>query len=117
MLAMAGAFCLAAQLERVFLGALPHIVLPIAGIGLILCMADWLRGFFPVSSTPCRKVSVEEGSCIIGDAQKRVQVRWTCASMRGWRPQMEDTHVAGALQYGGGELGLFAVFDGHGGWE
>ena len=36
--------------------------------------------------------------------------------MQGWRPSMEDTHIANLTDLGDG-LSIFAVFDGHRGSE
>jgi len=48
-------------------------------------------------------------------------LRWGVGEMQGWRPTMEDAHVAmGSLSEGKdswADTGLFAVFDGHGGEE
>lgn len=35
--------------------------------------------------------------------------------MRGWRPYMEDAHIAVYPIEGHQDIGIFAVFDGHGG--
>eukprot|EP00747_Dinoflagellata_sp_TGD_P225009 gnl/TRDRNA2_/TRDRNA2_98215_c0_seq2.p1 gnl/TRDRNA2_/TRDRNA2_98215_c0~~gnl/TRDRNA2_/TRDRNA2_98215_c0_seq2.p1 ORF type:complete len:320 (-),score=52.00 gnl/TRDRNA2_/TRDRNA2_98215_c0_seq2:77-958(-) len=37
--------------------------------------------------------------------------------MRGWRSSMEDSHIATVHRSGSGDFGLFAVLDGHGGWQ
>ena len=41
--------------------------------------------------------------------------KWACSSMQGWRINMEDAHISQSNLEDG--LGLFAVFDGHGGLE
>eukprot|EP00928_Gymnodinium_smaydae_P087685 TRINITY_DN71918_c0_g1_i1.p1 TRINITY_DN71918_c0_g1~~TRINITY_DN71918_c0_g1_i1.p1 ORF type:complete len:384 (-),score=108.50 TRINITY_DN71918_c0_g1_i1:204-1355(-) len=47
---------------------------------------------------------------------KSERFHWAAVAMQGWRPEMEDAHIA--LEDMGEEfpgVGLFAVFDGHGG--
>lgn len=35
--------------------------------------------------------------------------------MQGWRKRMEDSHIADVNLSGNSNLGVFGVFDGHGG--
>lgn len=136
-LPLAGTALVLAQLEHMLLGALPSLVRPAWGAALVLSV---LADIFPFSLglQPSLKVAIEEGSCHLrlppassptgGVQTDGVQLSWTCASMQGWRPSMEDAHVATTLALGGGgdvavaagdlgQLALFAVFDGHGGWQ
>ena len=43
------------------------------------------------------------------------RLRFCCSEMKGWRPTMEDAHIA-EVDLGDGNA-LFGVFDGHGGPE
>ena len=43
------------------------------------------------------------------------QYKYACTAMQGWRLNQEDAHIC-APQFDEG-VGLFAVFDGHGGLE
>jgi len=67
------------------------------------------------SSLPVREKQVHN------DCQPDSGLFWGVGEMQGWRPRMEDSHVAmGSLskgQRGWSDVGLFAVFDGHGGPE
>jgi protein phosphatase 1G len=40
---------------------------------------------------------------------------FSAAAMQGWRRGMEDAHVATSVTFGDRKIGLFGVFDGHGG--
>mmetsp|Transcript_17737 Transcript_17737/g.53424 ORF Transcript_17737/g.53424 Transcript_17737/m.53424 type:complete len:437 (-) Transcript_17737:987-2297(-) len=42
---------------------------------------------------------------------------WGISSMQGWRRTMEDAHLATTHEEEGTEIGIFGVFDGHGGGE
>lgn len=44
-------------------------------------------------------------------------VEYGVSSMQGWRRTMEDAHVAMTELHGDTEVGIFGVFDGHGGAE
>ena len=48
-------------------------------------------------------------------SQHQVGYRYACSSMQGWRLNMEDAHICNATF--DENIGLFAVFDGHGGLE
>ena len=43
-------------------------------------------------------------------------LRYGLSSMQGWRLSMEDAHICNENLDGNG-MGLFAIFDGHGGIE
>jgi len=45
----------------------------------------------------------------------QIGYRYACSSMQGWRLNMEDAHICNSNFEEG--VGLFAVFDGHGGLE
>lgn len=42
---------------------------------------------------------------------------WGVSSMQGWRRTMEDAHLATTDEHPDGEVGIYGVFDGHGGSE
>lgn len=107
----------ATQLDAAFTRSLPRGSRTAAGVGLLLCIADSVRSWFREERGPDKNVTFEEGSISLGAAACRFQLHWTSASMRGWRPAMEDTHVATVSRSAGSELALFGVFDGHGGSE
>lgn len=46
---------------------------------------------------------------------KHPSLEYSTCSMRGWRNTMEDAHLAVYPLEGMEGMGLFAVFDGHGG--
>jgi serine/threonine protein phosphatase PrpC len=58
-------------------------------------------------STPVTDKNVESG--------ESSRVAWGVVDMQGWRKSMEDAHVAHTSP--DGQLGVFGVFDGHGGAE
>lgn len=92
----------------------------VAGLGLLASLLDSCKDIFvDASAIPCKTVTHEDGTCQIGNGShaSNLNVNWVCASMRGWRPTMEDTHIATSISRNGNELGMFAVFDGHGGQE
>lgn len=98
--------------------ALPSSARAATGFGLVLCVLESMRGFFTAGTTPCKKVVSEEGAGVLGAAgASHIDVRWSCAGMRGWRPTMEDSHISTVLDCGTQQFGLFGVFDGHGGWQ
>lgn len=98
-----------------------------AGFALLATGLDRIaqQYFAAGARVPCQEVSFEEGCASIktsqadafASAEPNVQIQWSCSSMRGWRQTMEDSHIATIIEHDGGEIGLFAVFDGHGGWE
>lgn len=45
----------------------------------------------------------------------QIGYKWSCSAMQGWRLNMEDAHIVEPNFDDG--IGLFAVFDGHGGLE
>lgn len=98
---------------------LPRGSRSVAGAGLLLSLVDTVVRASAGSSSVGRAVHVEEGTCVLGQASSAsppVNVRWTSASMRGWRPTMEDTHVAVSFRnVDSQDLAVFGVFDGHGG--
>lgn len=99
-----------------FFQLLPACSETVAGIGFCICLVDYLwRAFFP-AKCPSTDVAFENGSCLVGNSGNYVELRWTCAAMRGWRPSMEDSHIASVLPHEEG-LGIVGVFDGHGGAE
>ena len=49
-----------------------------------------------------------------GDNQQ-IGYKWAASEMQGWRLNMEDSHITNPTF--DKEVGLFAVFDGHGGLE
>lgn len=88
----------------------------VTGFGLLVALFNSLRTALEGASwsnTASKDVTLEEGSGAVGS----FKLRWTCAAMRGWRPTMEDSHLAFVLRHARGEFGIFAVFDGHGGPE
>jgi serine/threonine protein phosphatase PrpC len=58
-------------------------------------------------STPVTDKNVEAG--------ESPRLAWGVVDMQGWRKSMEDAHVAHTSP--DGQLGVFGVFDGHGGPE
>jgi len=48
-------------------------------------------------------------------SEKLPQYKYACSAMQGWRLNMEDAHLCVPTFDEG--VGLFAVFDGHGGLE
>lgn len=63
--------------------------------------------------TPDKRVSAESG-----EFRDKELVHWVACSMRGWRPAMEDAHVAKMLDPSiFPDVAIFAVLDGHGGSE
>ncbi|CAE8622955.1 unnamed protein product [Polarella glacialis] len=107
------------QLDWLLAEVLPRGSRSASAAGLFLCVLDLARGMLQDRPCPCNEVSLESGSSVLelGAQRSQVPLTWTCASMRGWRTDMEDTHVATLVQHAGRDLGLFAVFDGHGGWQ
>lgn len=49
------------------------------------------------------------------NAKKFEKLEFAACSMQGWRNTMEDAHIAVYPLEGEEDMGLFAVFDGHGG--
>jgi len=99
---------------------LPAFTKVIAGIGLFACAASTAKQHLLGDSwpqTPDTKVKFQAGEGSVGGSTHRVQLRWASAAMRGWRPSMEDTHAATVLAGPDNDIGFFAVFDGHGGWQ
>lgn len=56
---------------------------------------------------PVTDKETEEGE--LGD------IRYAVSGMQGWRPEMEDTHIAYLDVCGLNDFSIFGVFDGHGG--
>ena len=50
-----------------------------------------------------------------GEHKGSINYKYTASSMQGWRYNMEDAHIINPNVDPG--VGLFAVFDGHGGIE
>lgn len=107
-------------------GRLPSKARLAASTGLSVSVLAWIKEFVSRESEPGKTVTIEHGrQTIVGAGTstsstraKEVEVRWTSASMRGWRPTMEDEHLAlSARTSAGNSIGIFGVFDGHGGWE
>eukprot|EP00397_Hematodinium_sp_SG-2012_P036843 GEMP01039825.1.p1 GENE.GEMP01039825.1~~GEMP01039825.1.p1 ORF type:complete len:363 (+),score=56.04 GEMP01039825.1:165-1253(+) len=59
-------------------------------------------------SKPDDVVTMESGSFVL---KQEIEVSWVTSSLCGWRPQMEDAHLACQVHDGC----VFGVFDGHGG--
>lgn len=59
--------------------------------------------------TYCDTAKTTDSRLVVGDG---VVAGWAHSGLRGWRHSMEDSVVAELLSQ---ELGVFAVFDGHGG--
>lgn len=115
-LPLAGLAFSVAIIDASLIGVLPIYTSSVAGIGFLLCVLDQLRDAFHSGPVPCTQVSFEDGAGVLGSKTANVELTWTCAMMRGWRPTMEDSHLATVLNHGS-TIGVFAVFDGHGGSE
>mmetsp|Transcript_98069 Transcript_98069/g.211481 ORF Transcript_98069/g.211481 Transcript_98069/m.211481 type:complete len:479 (+) Transcript_98069:79-1515(+) len=112
-----GLACLGAATDWMLVGALPRHAASACGLALLVAVADAVAGATSnVHHAPGFEVSVREGAGALraGDGPG-LELSWTCADMRGWRPSMEDGSVATVLKLKAGDLGVFAVFDGHGG--
>lgn len=48
--------------------------------------------------------------------ESKIGYKYALSSMQGWRLSMEDAHICNENIDGNG-IGLFAIFDGHGGIE
>lgn len=57
----------------------------------------------------------ETVSGVVQPTPTQIGYRYACSGMQGWRLNMEDAHICNPNFDEG--IGLFAVFDGHGGLE
>jgi len=117
---------LGTHLDAVTIGVLPGWLWYLVAAGLLVYVLNSLARTLESSPGLDLDVTAERGSGVIGPhgASSPVELRWACASMRGWRPAMEDAHIATVLQHpatlvgsSSTGLGVFAVLDGHGGWQ
>lgn len=102
--------------DGMMLGMAPDHLRPMSYMGVAACIlgafAKYGIGRLVAGPTPDMQVTTEVG------AFRSDTVVWVASGMRGWRPQMEDSHVAVMLDPTVfQDAALFAVLDGHGGWE
>jgi len=110
----------ATLLDNEITHVLPGFSKVIAGIGLAACIISAARQHLFEDSSPQlpdTKVEFQAGEGTIGGSTHKVHLRWASAAMRGWRASMEDAHTAVVLSGPVNDIGFFAVFDGHGGWQ
>lgn len=108
--------CVVLTIDRMCVGLAPSPVPSLAFFLMLGCLlfaiAKHILGAMVAGPTPDMNVTTEVGSF------RSDSVSWVACGMRGWRPQMEDAHVVAMLDPAVfPDAGVFAVLDGHGGWE
>lgn len=104
-------------IERFLIGSIPNeaglfAYYVTAFFVLVSVVRTYSRSLFQ-GPTPDLEVHKESGIL-----RREQCVEWAACGMRGWRPDMEDSHVVEMLDASVfPDAALFGVLDGHGGWQ